>query len=105
LTLVFKAKKEYTGFTLNEPVKLVTPRPKPAVSEKALQREIWHKIVVKVIRWQEETTGLTAKITPKEWATYTKSYMQINASSGKDKLKSKLEEVKKAIREHGGFED
>jgi hypothetical protein len=71
------------------------------------EREIWHKLVIKVIRWKDEPVvggNFTAKITSKEWDTYAKSIVQINTTNEKQKFLADLQETKDLIQKHGGFE-
>jgi hypothetical protein len=77
-----------------------------ANQEKADQREIWHKLVVKIINWKDGGGMKTAnKITPKEWNTYYKRMLKTNTSYAKQRVLSELQETKEKILKNGGFED
>lgn len=75
--------------------------------EKAQERELWFKTVVKIISWKEgpkEKKQVNAsKISSQEWVAYCKQTLKINASSLKSKTMKKLEETEELIRKHGGF--
>ncbi len=77
--------------------------------EKIAERENWHKLVVKVISWKsgllEGGSVKTAnKITNKEWNLYCDRLVKTNTTYGKPKVLADLKEIKKLIKEHGGFE-
>ncbi len=76
--------------------------------EKAQERELWFKTVVKIISWKEgpgEKKEVNAeKITSKEWVAYCKQTFKINTSSLKSKTQKKLDETEELIKKHGGFE-
>jgi hypothetical protein len=72
--------------------------------EKAQEREVWLKLMVKIIRWKEQLVN-TDKITGKEWDFYYKSTIKTNTSYAKSKVLSQLEETKELIQKHGGFID
>lgn len=70
------------------------------------EREVWHKLVVKIINWKDglrETSIIKDKITSKEWRTYCSKMLQINVSSSKQKIMENLKELKKTISNHNGF--
>ena len=75
--------------------------------EKAQERELWFKTVVKVISWKEgpgeKKQVLAEKITSQEWISYCKQTIKINASTLKSKTQKKLQEVEELIKKHGGF--
>jgi hypothetical protein len=82
----------------------------PAYLEKQEERETWQKIVIKILSWKNGLTDLgminmTNKISSKEWNTYYQGMIKISVTIGKDKTVQKLEEIKKSISKHGGFED
>ncbi len=58
--------------------------------DKVIERELWHKLVVKVIRWKEnnlddEIVRATEKITKTEWKNYCARMIETNATNGKEK--------------------
>lgn len=76
--------------------------------EKSQERELWFKMVVKVISWRDgprerSSKVLASKITPEEWASYCKEVIKINAGTSKEKTQKKLDEVVVQIKKHGGF--
>lgn len=75
-----------------------------ASTEKQEEREFWHKIVVKILRWKESTTH-PEKITLKEWNFYHKSTLKINESFPRAETLKKLNAVKEQILKNGGFAD
>jgi hypothetical protein len=81
-----------------------------AYLEKQEERENWHKIVVKILSWKGGKTNsgssiLKDKISLKEWNTYYQGMIKISVVSGKENTVKKLEEIKKLIKSHGGFQD
>ena len=73
-----------------------------AYQEKFQEREAWHKLVVKMICWQDG--HLVDKITSKEWKTYCEHTVKTNVSHRKDRVLDSLKETKEIITDHGGFE-
>ena len=78
-------------------------------SEQADEREMWHKLVVKVISWKDGLLDggiikITDKITTKEWNNYYKRIIKTNTSYSKDRVLNTLKETKELIQRHGGFE-
>lgn len=78
--------------------------PSKASTEKQEEREFWHKIVVKVLKWKE-STACPEKITLKEWNFYHKSTLKINESFPRAETLKKLNAVKDMILKNGGFAD
>ena len=80
---------------------------KLASQEKSEEREIWRKLVVKVILWKdkasEKKSNTPDKITPKEWKTYCQKMVETNVSYGKEKVMGTLKETWQIINNHGGF--
>ena len=87
------------------------PIRKPSPNQDQIDaREIWHKLVVKVISWQDGISergaiALKQKISVKEWKTYAEHMLRINVTIGRQKALTKLEETRLHIKKHGGFED
>lgn len=73
-------------------------------AERALEREAWHKLVVKIIIWKDGVQKVSDKITPKEWSRYCQGILKANISVGKEKIKNSLKETQNIIRNNGGFE-
>ncbi|MBI3485552.1 hypothetical protein HY025_01255 [Candidatus Daviesbacteria bacterium] len=77
--------------------------------DKPDEREIWYKIVVKIIRWKEtlakNNQNALEKITPKEWKIYYKGTIKHNSLEDKKKALKLLKETQKVIAEVGGFTD
>ncbi|KKQ65664.1 MAG: hypothetical protein US86_C0009G0032 [Candidatus Daviesbacteria bacterium GW2011_GWA2_38_24] len=53
--------------------------------EKLEERELWYKLVVKIIRWKDQAlclgiTRATDKITTEEWNTYHQGIVKINTT-------------------------
>lgn len=71
-------------------------------SDQAIAREIWRKLVVKIIRWKNGDTS-TEKITDKEWKEYYSKTLEINVSSQKAKVLDTLKETYSIIQKLGGF--
>lgn len=91
------------------PAKTTQPRSR-MTSPQADEREIWHKLVVKVIRWRDGlvasgSLSATDKITHKEWLTYSRKLVQTNLTNGKQKVLDTLKETKQKIIDNGGFAD
>lgn len=81
-----------------------------ASQEKFEEREVWRKIVVKILKWKDgilvvDTSDLVDKVTLTEWNTYCETTLNTNVVQGKEKTIKKLEETKKIIQQHGGFEN
>lgn len=88
------------------PIKTNRSNPRFASQEKSDQREIWHKLVVKIINWKDGgASRIKDKITPKEWNTYYRRMLKTNTSYGKQRVLSELKETKDTIQKHGGFEE
>ena len=93
----------------------ISPRPnhhniRVVNQEKLDEREAWHKIVVKILSWKDGLTEGSAvkfkdKITSIEWNIYWQSSIRINVIHGKEKTEKKLEEIRRMIQKHGGFEN
>ncbi len=76
--------------------------------EKVEARESWHKLVVKIISWKDGQfeggfTKATDQVTTKEWKDYSKRILKTNITYGRDMVLSNLKELKRLIKEHGGF--
>ncbi len=85
------------------------PNIRTAYLEKFEKRELWHKLVVKILCWKDgllegSSINITNKITPKEWKTYYKKMVETNLIYGKEKALSNLKITKAKIEEHGGFD-
>lgn len=83
---------------------------KQAAQEKLEEREIWHKLVVKVIIWREGSSKdgklrEAEKITSKEWEIYCKRMISMSVTYGKEKAALILKETCQAIQKNGGFEN
>lgn len=92
---------------MNKPTQSAT---KFAHQKKQEEREVWHKIVVKILRWKQnpeegENLRPIGKITTKEWTTYSKSLIKMNATNSKEDTTKKLKIIKDLITCHGGFEE
>jgi len=65
------------------------------------------KLVVKIIRWETESTTTLGKpkdkITSDEWKAYEKHILRISVSEKEDRVKEKLDETFRAIKSHRGF--
>lgn len=77
--------------------------------EKALERELWYKLAVKVMVWQDGFTennkaDITTRITPKEWDFYCQKTVQTNVVKGKELTILKLKQVYIKIKQNKGFE-
>ena len=86
----------------------INPNKNKLVSdEKAKERELWFKTVVKIINWKEgkasKKQALAEKISTKEWINYCQQTLKINSNTLKSKTMKKLEEVEELIKKHGGF--
>lgn len=86
------------------------PNIKAAYLEKFEKRELWHKLVVKILCWKDgllegSSIDITNKISSKEWRTYYRKMIATNLTYGKEKALSNLKKTQDAIRNHGGFED
>ncbi len=82
---------------------------KEAYQEKQDERELWYKIVVRVMRWVDDTPNdpdlpNIKKLTPLEWGAYCKRMLAINVTYGKDRTMDKLKKMEQLIKEHNGFE-
>lgn len=77
--------------------------------EKVIEREIWHKLVVKVLCWKDGlleggSIKSSDKITVKEWKTYCQKIMETNIISGREKSLANLKITEQLIKNHNGFE-
>lgn len=76
-------------------------------SEAFIEREIWHKLVVKIILWKAEirsdVLAYKDKITLSEWKFYSKKMKKINELGGKNKILATLKETKEKIEKNYGF--
>lgn len=91
------------------PIKQPLSSSKLASLEKLQEREVWHKLVIKIISWKElrsvdNASKVTEKITPTEWDTYYKRMVDINTTYSKQKVLSDLKNTQDLIEEHGGFD-
>lgn len=80
-----------------------------ASQDQADQREIWHKLVVKIISWKDGlleggVIKFSDKISSKEWNVYFKRIIKMNTSYSKERVLSSLKETKDLIIKNGGFE-
>lgn len=82
---------------------------KLAVLKAQEARDKVFKLVVKIISW--ETGSLNSlvvkssdKITSKEWSTYKKHTLAVASSENIERVKQKLIQTFKDIKENGGFE-
>ncbi|MBI2011948.1 hypothetical protein HYS91_04220 [Candidatus Daviesbacteria bacterium] len=90
-------------------VKQTKDERKIALLKTQKENEKVFKLVTKIISWKSGLMDGASiksenKITPKEWHTYKKHLTKISTSEGKDKVKNKIKETFRAIKEHGGFE-
>jgi len=82
---------------------------KELAHEKNLEeREIWHKLVVKVITWKDGTVGkgvvaFSEKVTPKEWKIYKKRLTAASPIKDIARIEARLKETLEKIRKNGGF--
>ena len=81
-----------------------------ASQDQADQREIWHKLVVKIISWKDGLLEggiikITDKISSKEWNVYFKRILKMNTSYSKERVLLSLKETKDLITKNGGFEE
>ncbi len=77
-------------------------------SEAFNEREIWHKLVVKVILWKtqvakNEILTFTDKITLSEWKIYKRKMVKINETGGKIKILATLKDTWQKIQNNNGF--
>lgn len=85
------------------------PNIREAYKKRFDEREVWHKIVVKILRWKEDQAEKNeslplGKITTKEWTTYSKSIYKTNVMNGKSEITKRLKDIKNLITKNGGFE-
>lgn len=79
------------------------------VSPASEEKELWHRIVVKIIRWKtvfkkgDDVVDYPEKITMKEWKTYCRRKIRINTSFDKVSMLNTLKEIQRAITTNGGF--
>ncbi|MBI2022376.1 hypothetical protein HYS97_00800 [Candidatus Daviesbacteria bacterium] len=80
-----------------------------AYQEKHEERESWHRLAVKVISWkggllEGGIIKVTDKISPKEWATYSKYMIKTSTTYSRQRVLSNLKDTEEKIRKNGGFE-
>jgi hypothetical protein len=93
---------------LDIPAKVTGNRGRVINQEKVEERENWHKLVVRIIRWKDGNfenvnSGIPAKITPKEWQMYQKKSIQMNVTHSKDRVAATIKETWDNIKKNGGF--
>lgn len=88
---------------MNIPIKTHNPNVRPEYQEKYIERELWHKLVVKIINWEDEDNVLMDKITVDEWNTYSRRMIVIDVTGGEQKALDNLEKTRKIIKAHNGF--
>lgn len=82
---------------------------KEIAHEKNLEeREVWHKLIVKVITWKDGTVGkgvvaFSEKITPKEWRHYKKRLTAASPAKDTARIEARLKETLEKIKKNGGF--
>lgn len=70
--------------------------------EKAEEREIWYRLVVRIIKWKEGLGG--DKISTADWDTYCDRIIKISITNGKERTLENLRETQRIIQNRGGFE-
>lgn len=93
---------------MNIPDAKLTKEERKLVTLKAQEaRDKIFKLVVKIIRWETESTNSSSnameKITSQEWAKYKQHLLSISTSESTQKVKDKLTQTYNAIKEHHGF--
>ncbi len=93
---------------MNIPDTKLTKEERKLVTLKAQEaRDRVFKLVVKIIRWETESSQTSSnaieKITSQEWAKYKQHLLNISTSESTQKVKDKLTQTYNAIKEHGGF--
>ncbi|OGE23489.1 hypothetical protein A2688_01600 [Candidatus Daviesbacteria bacterium RIFCSPHIGHO2_01_FULL_38_8] len=78
--------------------------------EKLEERELWYKLVVKIIRWKDQAlclgiTRATDKITTEEWNTYHQGIVKINTTKTQEKVLSDLRKTEELIKKNNGFKE
>ena len=73
------------------------------------ERDRMFKLVVKIISWETDSLNSIVvrslnKITNKEWNNYKKHALAIPTTLSMERVKEKLEQTFKDIKQHGGFE-
>ena len=69
------------------------------------EREIRYQLVLKIINWKSpEVVKFMEKVTRSEWENYCQNMVKVNVSWSAEKVQTTLEETKKLIKAHGGFE-
>ncbi len=89
---------------MKPPIRTNSSQSKLANLEKQKESEAWYKLIVKILGWKVPTPDsnkVLAKITAKEWATYSKRTLEINNITDHSFLKK----TKEAIQQSGGFEE
>lgn len=78
-----------------------------ASQAKLEERELWHKLVVKVLVWKDGSnrSSIHDKITQEEWRTYHKKMVEINVTYDKNRVLTELKETQFQIAKNGGFQD
>lgn len=82
---------------------------KELAHEKNLEeKEIWHKLIVKIITWKDGTVGKgvvakSDKITHNEWRLYRKRLTLVSPPKDVARFEARLKETQQKIRENGGF--
>ena len=94
---------------MNMPIHKINSKKRLAHQMGSEERELWLKLVVKVIRWKDdplksENFNPLNKITSKEWNFYHKNILKNNINGNRQKILSTLNETKVLIKNHGGFE-
>ncbi len=90
-------------------IKLSDDARRAAVLKSQEANEKIFRLVVKIIRWETESTENQrerniSKITHDEWNKYTKHLLGIYQPDSRDKIKDKLKKTYEAIKGNGGFE-
>lgn len=80
--------------------------------QKLDERESWHKLVVKVIIWNEGSVQtnirqntIVNKITQSEWSKYRRQIIKMNINQDREKVLSDLKYTLQKIKMNGGFEE
>lgn len=69
------------------------------------EREVRYQLVIKIINWKSpEVVKMMEKVTRLEWENYCQNMFKVNVSWSAQKITDTLEETKKLIKAHGGFE-
>ncbi len=80
--------------------------------QKLDERESWHKLVVKVIIWNEGSVltntrqnATVNKITLSEWSKYRRQIIKMNINQDREKVLSDLKYTLQKIKLNGGLEE